>query len=136
MTIPLVLPSQVFPPGYVILRVAFLNLDYLLLFQRTFPLREKTNSHFAQCLFHPCAAERTRTFTPLLGPAPQAGVSTIPPLPHSGFVWDSTVHFPEYKTIKLFLEYHKGATQMIFTPQQVPPFGLAISVLGVINFYS
>lgn len=50
-----------------------------------------------------CAEGETRTHTPFLGPAPQAGVSTIPPLPHcaerQGFEpWDRSSRSMVFKT--------------------------------------
>ena len=41
-----------------------------------------------------CAAERTRTSTGLRPPAPQAGASTIPPLPHVATIERFELTFP------------------------------------------
>ena len=77
-----------------------------------------------------CADGETRTLTLLLAPDPKSEVSTIPPHPHKRFVL-AVLFFPRVQSAKLFLEYHLGATQIIFTPQQVAPFGLAISLQGL-----
>ena len=44
---------------------------------------------------HYGAAERTRTSTGLLLPAPQAGASTIPPRPHTAYSWHITMKLME-----------------------------------------
>ena len=77
-----------------------------------------------------CADGETRTLTLLLAPDSKSGMSTISPHPHKRFVW-AVLFFPRVQSAKLFLEYHLGATRMIFTPQQVAPFGLAISLQGL-----
>ena len=44
---------------------------------------------------HYGAAERTRTSTGFLLPAPQAGASTIPPRPHTAYSWHITMKLME-----------------------------------------
>lgn len=77
-----------------------------------------------------CADRETRTLTPLLAPGPKPGVSTFHHI-RIDALFGQYCSFPRVQSAKLFLEYHLGATQMIFTPQQVAPFGLAISLQGL-----
>ena len=63
-----------------------------------------------------CADRETRTLTLLLAPGPKPEVSTFHHI-RINALFGQYCSFPRVQSAKLFLEYHLGATQMIFTPR-------------------
>ena len=77
-----------------------------------------------------CADRETRTLTLLLAPDSNSEVSTISPHPHKRFVW-AVLFFPQSTKRKTLFGVSFGSDPNDFTPQQVAPFGLAISLQGL-----
>ena len=85
-------------------------------------------------MFPLCAAERTRTSTGLLPPAPQAGASTIPPLPHKIYQNKSRIRTDSHR-LRAYAGYspEPGITLRVF--QFAPPYPSRLDWTRIRDFH-